>query len=83
MVSLGGNDQTERRLNVYTVLGWDFMIDSDLNVWLIECNRSPDLNPTTNVTDKLVKSMFKDLANMFSFYNLKDLNNNDNINNIG
>jgi len=37
-------DQFSQRQNSFETLGYDFMLDNDLNVWLIECNRSPDLS---------------------------------------
>lgn len=42
------------------------MIDDDLNVWLIEINRSPDLSHSTHVTKKFVHNYFKDLAGLFN-----------------
>jgi len=42
------------------------MIDTDLNVWLIEINRSPDLSHSTHVTKKFVHNYFKDLAGLFN-----------------
>lgn len=59
-------DHMERRKFSFEVLGWDFMIDKNHQVYLIECNKSPDLNPTTSVTNYLTKKMFKDLASMMS-----------------
>lgn len=36
------------------MLGYDFMVDEDFKVWLIEINASPDLSYSTKVTEKLV-----------------------------
>jgi len=52
-------------MNTFSVLGWDFMIDTELNVYLIECNRGPDLSASTSITEKYTAMMFKDLATMF------------------
>ena len=30
-----------RRLNTFEVFGYDFMIDSKWNPWIIECNTNP------------------------------------------
>lgn len=65
VVTLAGKDSMQSRANTFQVLGWDFMIDHDLRVWLIECNRSPDLMPTTSVTKDLTEELFKDIAKMF------------------
>lgn len=58
----------ERRKFSFEILGWDFMVDKNYQVYLIECNKSPDLNPTTHVTDQLTKMMFKDLTSMMTDY---------------
>mmetsp|Transcript_66581 Transcript_66581/g.56561 ORF Transcript_66581/g.56561 Transcript_66581/m.56561 type:complete len:80 (+) Transcript_66581:485-724(+) len=67
-VTLAGKDSMQSRANTFQVLGWDFMIDHDLRVWLIECNRSPDLMPTTSITKELTEELFKDIAKMFCDY---------------
>lgn len=41
------------------------MIDEDLNVILIECNRSPDLSFSTAITTQLSERYFRDLAHLF------------------
>jgi len=51
-----GHDAFEGRNNSFETLGYDMMIDIDLNVWLIEINRSPDLSHSTHVTKKFVNS---------------------------
>ena len=43
------------RENSHTLLGYDFMIDEALNVWLIEINSSPAMDFSTPITEKLVK----------------------------
>jgi len=50
------------------VLGWDLMVDQDMRVWLIECNKCPDLTPSTSITKSLTERMFVDLAKMFCDY---------------
>jgi len=46
-------DSFIHRPNSFETFGLDFMIDEDLNVNLIECNRSPDLSFSTAVTTHL------------------------------
>ena len=41
----------------HTLLGYDLMIDDNLNVWLIEINSSPDMSFSTPITEKLVKEL--------------------------
>lgn len=37
----------ENRKNSFEFLGYDFMIDEDLKVWLIEINSSPSMDYST------------------------------------
>jgi len=36
------------------LFGYDFMVDSELNIWLIEINSSPSFEYSTKVTQELV-----------------------------
>mmetsp|Transcript_9653 Transcript_9653/g.8474 ORF Transcript_9653/g.8474 Transcript_9653/m.8474 type:complete len:100 (+) Transcript_9653:2027-2326(+) len=64
-VSFAASTSMESRPNTFQILGWDFMIDDSLKVWLIETNRSPDLSPSTSITKKLTEQLWVDLAKMF------------------
>ena len=35
------------RNNAHEMFGYDFMVDTDLNVWLIEVNSSPSMEHST------------------------------------
>lgn len=52
------------------VLGFDFMIDADLNVWLIEINTSPSNELSTPVTAKVIEQFQRDQAKLFVDYNV-------------
>lgn len=54
-------DIVESRRNSFELFGFDFMVDSNLKLWLIEINSSPDLSHSTAVTAQLVKCMLEDL----------------------
>jgi len=58
-----------KQSNVYEMFGLDFMLDSDLNLWFIECNSSPQLIGTNPYkTDFLIK-MLKDLFEIqYAYY---------------
>ena len=43
------------------MLGYDFMVDEDLNVWLIEVNSSPSMEYSTHVTSALVPQVLTEL----------------------
>ena len=53
--------EIKQRVNSHELYGYDFMIDEDLNVYLIEVNASPAMDYSTKITEKLVKEMVKDL----------------------
>ena len=42
--------------------GFDFMIDENLNPWIIEINSSPAMDYSTPVTEKLVKLVMEDVV---------------------
>ena len=48
------------------LVGYDFMIDENLNPWLIEINMSPSMDYSTPVTKKLVKMVLTDTAKVLS-----------------
>ena len=52
------------------VLGFDFMIDSSLNVYLIEVNTSPSNELSTPVTTPLIEKFQRDQAKLFFDYNM-------------
>jgi hypothetical protein len=43
------------------LLGYDFMLDSDLNAWLIEVNLNPCLSTLTASQDSLIKRLVDDV----------------------
>ena len=53
--------EIKQRENSHELYGYDFMIDEDFNVYLIEVNASPALDYSTKITKELVKEMVKDL----------------------
>ena len=53
--------EIKQRENTHELYGYDFMIDEDFNVYLIEVNASPALDYSTKITENAVKTMVKDL----------------------
>ncbi len=56
-----GRHEIVYRENCEEIYGYDFMIDSDLNVFLIEINSSPAMDYSTSITQKLVQEMSENL----------------------
>ena len=48
------------RKNSFKIFGYDFMVDRQLNVWLIEANCSPSMEYSTIVTEDLVQEVMED-----------------------
>jgi len=59
---LSGNEVFHHRDRSHELFGYDFMVDKDLNVWLIECNSSPSMSTATAVTEKLVPQMMETIV---------------------
>ena len=57
---LSTQDQVYGRRNSFQLIGYDFMIDDQLNPWLIEINTSPAMDYSTPVTARLVKMVMQD-----------------------
>ena len=53
--------EIKHRENSHELYGYDFMIDEDFNVYLIEVNGSPALDYSTQITENAVKTMVKNL----------------------
>ncbi|KAK3249703.1 hypothetical protein CYMTET_7075 [Cymbomonas tetramitiformis] len=54
--------EVEARRGSCELYGYDFCIDSDFKVWLIEINCSPSLEHSTPVTERLCTSMMEDFV---------------------
>ena len=50
----------------FQMVGYDFMIDENLNPWIIEINMSPSMDHSTPVSKKLVKMVQRDMGNFLS-----------------
>ena len=44
----------------FELLGYDFMIDDNLDVWLIEINQNPCLSTLTPYQDKFITKLLED-----------------------
>ena len=46
----------------HEVFGYDFMVDTSFNVWLIEVNSSPSMEYSSPITERMVKEVLPNLA---------------------
>ena len=49
-------EQVQERARSFELLGFDFLLDDDLCVWLLEVNASPDLSHSTSTTARYAAS---------------------------
>ena len=67
--TLSVQDIVNNRKNSFEFFGYDFMVDEELRVWLIEVNSSPSMETKNQpVLQHLVKSSLTDLAKVIIDY---------------
>ena len=49
-----------KRKFCFEIFGYDYIIDSDLNVWLIEVNTNPCIEESSGILKKLIPRMLDD-----------------------
>lgn len=49
---------------LFELYGYDFMVDEDLNAWLIECNTNPSLDETSDYLKRLLNRMMEDMMKL-------------------
>lgn len=57
-------DKLPRKVGTFELLGYDFMIDSEMKVWLIEVNINPALFTNCNVLKSVLPPMIKETLNI-------------------
>ena len=50
----------KKRRGCFELFGYDFMVDNDLTVWLIECNTNPCLDESSGLLRRLLPRMLDD-----------------------
>lgn len=53
-----------KKNHCFELFGYDFLIDEDLRVWIIECNLNPYLGVPTDYIDKLLVKMVNHLLQL-------------------
>jgi len=59
---LSCKDVVGDRRGSFELIGFDFLVDEDLKVWLLEINSSPMLGYSTETKCQITRQMFEDLA---------------------
>ena len=57
-------NQSFQNSNFFELFGYDFMIDEDFNVWLIECNTNPSLAESAKYLEQLIPRMIEDMIKL-------------------
>lgn len=52
---------TQKRKFCFELFGFDYILDSDLNVFLIECNTNPCIEESSNILKRLLPRMLDDM----------------------
>ena len=58
----------DNRKNSFEFFGYDYMVDTDFRVWLIEVNSSPSMDMGTPTTAYLVQKVLADLPKVILDY---------------
>jgi hypothetical protein len=51
-----------REKNTFEVFGWDFLLDEEMNVWLIEVNTNPYIGCSSSILRNIFTGMLEGLA---------------------
>ena len=72
-------DMIENRKNSSEIYGYDFCVDEDLQVWLIEINSSPAWDYSSSVTERLIKMASEDYIKVLVDYGMSKKNKRKNV----
>jgi len=61
-------ENMDNRKNSFEFFGYDYMVDTDFRVWLIEVNSSPSMDMGTPTTEYLVQKVLTDLPKVIIDY---------------
>lgn len=53
-----------KRKHTFEMFGYDFILDEDFNVWLIEVNTNPCIEESSNLLKMLVPRMIEDMLRL-------------------
>lgn len=55
------------RGTTFEILGFDFLVDEDMNPWILEVNHAPNLEPHTPLETELKRGMIRDALHLVDF----------------
>jgi hypothetical protein len=58
-----------RRVYPWELLGYDILVDNDMNPWLLEINNAPSLVPHTILENGIKRNMVNDLLDLVDIGN--------------
>ena len=53
-----------RRRHTFELFGYDFILDEEFNVWLIEVNTNPCIEESSNLLKMLIPRMIEDMLRL-------------------
>lgn len=66
-MAVKGKLNPNNRKECFELLGYDFLLDEDFRVWLLEINSNPGLDTTCKLLQNLFPAMMKDIMHLFVF----------------
>lgn len=59
-----------RGITCFQLFGLDYLVDKELNVYLLEINKGPDMLPKNDKDEELKTKVYEDTFNMVGLYNI-------------
>eukprot|EP01137_Pigoraptor_chileana_P006480 Opistho-2@50912 len=53
-------NKLDTRAGLFDLYGFDFMVDDNLKVWLIECNVNPALHTTSRILQRIIPAVVEE-----------------------
>ena len=60
----GSENKIHKRSKTLEIFGIDFMVDEFYKVWVIEINKSPALEYSTAITERMSRQLQRDMAKL-------------------
>lgn len=64
----------QRKIGYFGIYGYDFMIDDDMKIWLIEVNVNPAITTNTDVLIKAIPPVIEEgISRLYIYFNQVDI----------